>query len=539
MEGGEDERTASGPRSRRAWWLAAAVALVAFAALRFGWSEPRYVTATEADAALGGLALATALTDDGPDAAQGMKARLVRGFEPAPQNPRLGELPGDAGARRAVIEPPLPRWLAGLGIALAPGGDETPNFARAGTASALAFALALGLLAFGLRRRGAVSLVAPALVVLMPGALDASVSGGAGASAVLVTTALVLAAERLARTARGAVVVAVLVGLAAAVHPFALSLVVPVFVAYAIAREPRPDGGATGSSLPLPSAPLGLYLLPIVAVVVLVAVWPALWSETGKRLGSYLLDYGQAGAPRHEVLGLVFEPRADRGGPAWTALLQWVAWVPYPVIGLWVLGLARAIARGRDGRWFPILAWLALVVCGALDGGLFGARASLVPLLWIPTAVTASDGAVAFMAWVRARLGGTSRPWPAVALALALAAPVAQAVLVTTWGAASQGGAELRFALPVGFVDRVAAEDPGAVVAVVQGPSDAYEPQLEVLRTQLERDIAIGDPARAGWVITVGDVRPESEPLLAGLGEVARDGRPGVRLGLWHRERAP
>ncbi|MFO0745246.1 MAG: hypothetical protein U1F43_06140 [Myxococcota bacterium] len=514
---------------------------MAFVGLRFGWDEPRFITAAEADTVLGGIDLARALSDDGPDAPASIVQRLKLGFEPHEGNPRLAELPGDAAFRRAVVEAPLPRWLAAAGIGVLPSPEDTPNLARAASSSAVAVALAVVLMALIRRRRwGLFALAAPALLLALPGVLDAGVSAGYGASAILVMAALAAAVERLHASGRGALVVGALVGLAAAVHPIGLALVVPVLAAYAVAR--RPDATSiedeSGGSLRLPAAPLALLALPIIAVIVLVLAWPELWSETGKRLGSWLLDFAQSARAKVEVAGLTYDPQPDRVAPAWSAFLQWVAWTPYPIVGLWVAGVGKAIRDGRDGAWFPIAAWLTLLVGGALDGGLFGARASLLPLLWVPTALTAAEGLDAVRTWARERLAGLPRAATLAARAAALALGVAvawQALASTTWGAASQTGSEPRYALSLALIDTVEASEPGGIVAVVQGPPEQYAPQLEVARHQLERDIRPGEPANASWIITVGDLGPDGEKALAGLTEVQRDGRGGVHTSLWRR----
>src|SRR5262245_22060616 len=95
---------------------------------------------------LGGVDLVSALTDDSGEAATGVVARLKKGFEPHDGNPRLAALPRDSTFKRAVVEAPLPRWLAALGVGVLPAGEDTPNMTRAANSSALALAFAVVLL---------------------------------------------------------------------------------------------------------------------------------------------------------------------------------------------------------------------------------------------------------------------------------------------------------------------------------------------------------------------------------------------------------
>jgi len=523
-------------RGRLARWPVVLGALVVLLGLRLGWGEPRLLVAAEADTLDAGVGLVEALTDDG-DA--GLVARLKRGFETRESHPRLDDFPADQGYRRAVLEAPVPRWLAAAGIGLWPGPGDTANGVRAGWVASLAVALAVLLLAWGRRTRGGDDdearargdrWLAPAILLTLPGVLDAGVAAGYGAAAVLVMAGLARASERWLETGRGALLIGALVGLAFGVHPMAIALVVPVFVAWAIARRPTAAPDPSAASVRLPSAPPGLFLVPLVAFGVLVLVWPTLWSETGKRIGSWLLDYGFYFNPPVEVAGQLYHQHVDRAAPAWTALVQWVAWTPFPVVGLWALGVARALRAGRDGAWLPILAWLALLVCGAMDGSLFGSRWSLLALMWVPTALTAAEGARVVLAWA----GRVAPRVPRAVVAAALAVvPAWQALAVTTWGAASQTGSDHTYALPMGLLDRVAELDPGGVVAIVDGPGAEYGPQLDVAHTQWDKDVRVGDARAARWGIAIGwsaeaREREHGEPVMS-------DRRPGVGVTLWRR----
>ncbi|TNF31461.1 MAG: hypothetical protein EP329_12270, partial [Deltaproteobacteria bacterium] len=147
-------------------WQAALCVLVLWAVVRLGAGDP-VLSAAEVDALNAGTDLASALTGD---AEGGLRERLAVGFAPHEGNPRIGMLPKHQPWRHAVVEPPVARWAAALGLMLAPGSAESTNLSRTATGSSLLVALALGLLAAALWRRDRVAaLVAPALLLSLPG----------------------------------------------------------------------------------------------------------------------------------------------------------------------------------------------------------------------------------------------------------------------------------------------------------------------------------------------------------------------------------
>ena len=556
--------------SRFRAWHAAVLGIALFIVLRFALPAigtlPRALTAEEADAFLGAKLLVERLHgdmasdppagDDAPEATMApLTARMRAGFETTPTHPRLAELPPEKGAARAALEAPLPRWLGALGLGVLPSTSGANNLERAATAASLAIALAIALLVFGLRGHGTVFAIALVGGLLgLPGLVDAAASAGHGAASVLAMTLFVLGLERLLRTGG----VAIHLGLGAAlglllgVHPGALALVLVAFVAWAIHQPPDVAPAAPGvppdapGTLPLPRVPLLLLALPVVALVVLIAIWPALWSETGKRLGAWLLDFGSTRSAPHEVLGLAFDQATGRSAQAFTALLQWVAFTPLPLLGLWLVGFAVTVRRGRAGPWVPVLALVALLAVGALDGSLFGARNSLLALTWVPTAITAAHGLVRALGFVEAWLAdhpvrllpASRRARTALFTGAALLVPLLQAGKGTTLGMARQGGAELRAPLPLALVERAAAERPFAVIAALPRPA-ALAPALEVAREGLGLDLRVGTPDEAELLLVTlpSGAAPPSElvPRLESARELARDPRPGVIVTLSER----
>lgn len=550
--------------SRFRAWHAGLLGVALFVVLRFALPAigplPRTLTAAEADAFLGAKLLVERLHDPAPPDAR-VKARLRAGFETSATHPRLGELPPDKAFARAVLEAPVPRWLGALGLGVLPAADGADNLVRIATASALALALALALLAFGSRGRGAVFVVGLiGMLVGTPGVVDAAASAGHGAASVLAMTLFVLALERLLRTGGVAIHLGLgtALGLLLGLHPGTLALVAAIFVAWAIrhrAEAPAADDAGPpaatvhwAGTLPLPKVPALLLLVPLVALIVLVALWPALWSETGKRLGTWLLDFGSTRAPPHEVLGLAFDQATGRSAQAFTAVVQWAAFTPLPILGLWLVGFAHTVRAGRAGPWVPVLVLVTLVTVGALDGGLFGARKSLLPLLWVPTAITAAHGLVAAIGWVEERLArrplgalpASPRARAAIFLCAALVVPLMQSAKGTTLGVARQTGAELLVPVPLALVAQAARERPFALVAALPRP-EQVAPALEVAREGLGLDLRVGAPEEADFVLltTASGATAPAEVMarLEGAHEVARDPRPGVIVTLWGRQR--
>jgi hypothetical protein len=282
--------------------------------------------------------------------------------------------------------------------------------------------------------------------------------------------------------------------------------------------------------------------------MVLLLMWPTLWSDTGKRLGAWLLDFGSMQAPPHEVLGRFFDQSTGRAPQAYTAVMQWVAWTPLPLVALWLVGVARAIRLGRDGAWAPIVTLCAWLVVGTLDGGLFGARNSLLALMWLPTAITAAHGAAATLAFVERRLrerrlgrvsGWLARMAPnaraTLLVALLLIVPLLQSARGTTLGLARQSGAELRMPVPLELA-RLAAERRWSVVHA-SPETNRTLPGLEAMRQGLGLDFRTGGLAEADLPLLAtgaGSAPPvEVQPRLEGAREVARDARPGLVVSLW------
>lgn len=524
-------------------WQAALLVLVLWGVLRLGAGDP-ILSAAEVDALNAGTDLAEVLTGE---EGGGLKSRLMDGFATHEGNPRVGMLPKHQPWRHAVVEPPVARWAAALGIMLAPSSDESTNLSRAQTGAGLLVALALGLLAAVLWRRDRVAaLVAPAILLALPGVLDAAQGPGSGAAAILVMTLLVLAVDRLARPVTpgndapprgGAIPAAVAWGLALGLHPGAAFLVIPLFVAYAIARPSTDIAGRerADGEVRLPRAPFSLFLLPAVGLIVFVAVWPALWAETGKRTGSWLIDTWWMFNPSYDVAGVAFDQARDRAAMGWTGFATWAGWTPVTVLLAWVFGVARLVREGRGARWFPLLAWMTLMLVGAADGGLFGGRLSLLPLLWVPTALVAAGG-VAELAdlvttlWRRRRPGTrlTTGRARLLVMALVLAAPVATALF--GWPRSPVGGVgdTLRRSVPLAWLREVAGEDPHARVTFTPDP-DQWRPAVEAAADAAELELRWTPMSRADWVFVVGAPAPEHREVLAAATVVREGVVAGVR----------
>ncbi|MCB9734293.1 MAG: hypothetical protein H6745_16980 [Deltaproteobacteria bacterium] len=477
-------------------WVAAALALLAL-----GGGRADVLAADEVDALEAGVVLAERLTATGPP----FKERLAEGFATPPEDARAAAIPGDQPARRAAVNPPLTRWAVAGAVMASPSATAT-NLERAGWGAALWVALALVLIAAvaGWQGGGGVfswwlAAGAAGALLVMPGVLEAASAAGSAAVGLAAMALLMFATERCLRGA-AALPVGVAWGLALGCHPGAVFLLIPVFAAYIVARPAQGPPSTLSGEGRLPTAPLGLLAAPVVGLVTLVAMWPALWTETGKRLGGWLMDTWWTFNPPYDVAGTVFDQAHDRAAMAWTGLVQWAAWTPLPVLALFVVGLGVTIRRGRAGAWASVLAWLTVILVGAGDGGLFGGRLSLLPFLWAPTAVIAGVGLVAVVAFAREHVAGSVAR--AVALGGAVAAFVA-ALAVALPGMALRGGVgdELRWPLPLDLLREIAAEAPYASVRCE--PAGPWRRAVDVVADHADIPIAWGEGGRA-WSCAVG-----------------------------------
>ncbi|MGM0576762.1 MAG: hypothetical protein ACQEXJ_13615 [Myxococcota bacterium] len=478
---------------------------------------PRVVQAAEVDALAAGARLATSLTRSG-DA--GLRPRLEEGFWAGDEHPHRAALRGEKAWRVDVAVPPVPRWVSAAAIMVGP--ERARDLGRARWAAALTLALAGVLLGSVLARWAGASgtaasvgwgVLGVALVIVLPGALDAGTTAGAAATGALASALLLVTLDRLVRLRKGALAVGLAWGLALGVHPGALFLLVPVFAAVAVAWRPEEAPPRDPGLARLPTVPVLLLAAPVVGVLLLVAAWPTLWEETGERLAAWLTNAWWLVAPRQDVAGQVFDQPGGRAPQAWTALVQWAAWTPIPVLLAWAAGLVETVRRGRDGAWSPILLLATLLVVGGMDGGLFGARLTLWPWLWAPTALTAGIG-VAAMA--RA-LTGRATLRPRLAAGALGGAIVAAAVIGGTLlgGPPTGVGATARVPIPLAELREMARVTPGAPIHVASG-TPGYGHGIEVLRRHAGLDLrwaGEGDPV---WIIVLDDGSGVSRGLLKG-----------------------
>ncbi len=490
----------------RAWQLG--ILFVAALVLARLSGPPAALPAAELDALAGGVLVADHLTADGE---VGTKARLRAGFEATPDHPLRGALRRDADRRARLSDAPLPRWIAATSVMVLP--EASTNYARTRWGAAFAFALGAALLAWAAARKDApTGLAAAALLALLPGALDGAAGAGAAAGAVLAIAALTAAMRRLETGQGGGLLPGIAWGLALAVHPGALFLLVPIFAAVAIARPPAGAPSTDAGALRLPSVPASTYAAPVVGLIVLVALWPALWSETGKQLAAWLTDTWWHMAPDQRLAGVGFaQGGGGRAPQAFSALVQWVSATPLTVLGAWLVGVAVTARAGRAGWWFPVLTLATLLVVGGADGGLFGARKALWAMVWVPTAATAAVGALALFRWALTRL-----PWSprtvAAAVAVAVVGPAVAALAGAPSLRARSAGMTAADPLPLALLTELAAEQPGARVHLGPRPG---EHALDLAWTQAEIDVAYSPVETADWLVVVGrDRDPGVAPLV-------------------------
>ncbi len=504
---------------------------------------PTALDVSEVDALVGSVQVADHLTLDG-DAPLGQ--RLVRGFTTTPERGAHLGLNSQKADSVAVAEPAWPRWVGAVGIMLGPSSDGATNLRRAGTGAALALAFALVILLT--MRLGAGRFVAIAtgcLVLISSGVMDAAAGSGYGAAAALAMALFLWGGQRVV-DGRGAWLAALGMGLAAATHPGAAVLVVVLFVAFAISRRAsdsldelttaereRLDRLGMITALPsdvnrerglldLPAAPVSLFLSPIVAVGVLIVAFPSMWPDLGSRFGLWFIEGFSVTAEPHSMAGVALDPRAARGATSWMALAQWVAWTTPPIAFLWSVGVVRAARRRRAGEWLPIVTTVGLLVVAMIDGGLFGARRSLLPLLWLPVAWTSANGLASTIDYAKSVSG------PAVATltaALLLIWPVAGAVVGTAPGA-ERFGAALRLPVPMSALAQLAADSPGETIRF-DPSSHRWRSTIEPLLEEAEIDLLWSERDPTWRFVSSDATGPADEPFVQGYVRVN-----GLRLDL-------
>jgi hypothetical protein len=441
--------------------------------------------AAEIDALAGGGALIDAVFD--PE--QPADTRLRSGFQVDPDHPRASSFKKRRSWRQQYIDAPLPRWTAGIAILLAPGGLSDHHAAHA---LACLVMVLTALAAMALVGGGAAGGAAALATLASSAALDAAAGAGAGAIAAAAMMAFLFSTQRMLTKKGGAIPVGVSWGLLLACHPGALFLLVPLFVAVAIAWRigTAPSSGRydIASTLPLPAIPLTLLAVPVVGLIVLIALWPSLWSDTGRGLGQWLTDTWWAVAPTQVALGQAYHPPSARAPQAFLAPIQWLVWTPWPLLIAWLAGLLTTIRAGRAGLWSPILILATTLLIGGIDGGLFGARRSLMPWLWVCTALTAGIG----LAHLGRRFG------PAVAGLCVLWALLAQ-----PWGVTS-AGPEAQLSTPTAQLRHIAEAQPHARVHVAsKNAGQRYG--VETLAWRADLQVQWAKPDAAQWVIALGE----------------------------------
>ncbi len=500
------------PLSRRVLLAVVCVALGAPLVARvLTGGQPTRLVAAEVDTLEGGVRLGERLI--APHDGKPLGARLRDGFRPPDDHPHVAAIPSDQEARRLVVTAPVPRWVAFAGITAWPVGDDALNATRASWAATVLamFTCLLWALAFGPLNAA----ITFAFVLCVPEGREAIVGYGYGISGLLAATLVVIGSDRLAsgtsRRDRFVAATGTTFGLAVALgtHPFSFfALFVPFFVRALVPRTiaDAPETTQKGHVTP-PPLPLTLIVWPVLAVVVLIAAWPTLWNGTGKRLIAYLLENGVTAAPAQTVGAMVFDQAANRAPQAFTPLLQLVAWVPWPLLALAVVGLFRSV-RARAA----VLPWcVAILLAGCLDGGLVGGRMTLFPFLIGPIAWLGVEGLRSLPLPTRV---GLSWRTPLAALA------VATMVIVLDLAGAHDGlrrrtGLEAAHAVPLAVLEPVRAASsltPVSASLAVVGEAAPFRPAFQVLADHFGSGISLVAESEAAWFFEQGARRFEPDP---------------------------
>ncbi len=377
---------------------------------------------------------------------------LWTGFRTHKEHPRAKQLRGSKGPlaqdnrqRAELLTPPLVRWVVGSTMIVT--GANSLSDAR--WSAALAMALAMTLVCWLLLAAGTrwwflgLGLVTPASMVF-------GAAVGAAALSCLVMALLLIAFKAL-EEGRSPLWVGLAWGLNLAVHPATVWFLIPIFILAAriYAAKEQPKSSPRPGRIALPSVPVTLLFVPVVALCVLAIMWPALWKDTTTGLFYWLTDAWKELASGQVVTGTSYEQPNDRAPLAWTAVLQWFSLLPLTVVITWCLGVWVCLKRGGIRDWTPILLTATLLLAGAVNGGLFGGRLSLFSLLLIPTLLTSIQGIL----FVRDEL--RSRGVFSLSKATAICASVVLGVAGIQWvtGSTNLGSSNgLESSLPVPYV---------------------------------------------------------------------------------------
>lgn len=226
-----------------------------------------------------------------------------------------------------------------------------PAWCMAGLSVALVFALARTLLS----RRAAV--VAAVMWAAMPHVFWHMHVACFDVPVVAAHTWLVLAWVRWRRTAKGALVIGVLFGLAAAVKHNVLP-VPALFVLHWLLTEARVDatGASTSRGFTLPKIPLALFSLALVGPLVFIATWPWLWPDPFVRIGGYIGFH-----LRHEHYPILYfgELLTHPPFPIHFPFVMSAVTIPVPILVAMMVGFVLAAVVAARLLWGRFVAPMA------------------------------------------------------------------------------------------------------------------------------------------------------------------------------------
>ena len=472
---------------------------------RFG-TDTRVLSASEIDALVAGSELKSVLESGGS---------LASAFSTHPDHPRAKKLRQQRGGkvqdrvkRANLLTPPLARWLVG-GTMMLTGGDA---LSASRWAASLAMALAIALCVFFLME-GRLRWWFLALCTVVPSSWVFGSSVGVSAISCLTITLFLIALKAM-RGGRSPLWVGAALGLNMAMHPATVWFLIPVFIIGAMTysaqgpRELSPRAGRTT----LPTVPLTLFVVPVVAVLVLTLCWPTLWKGTMTGVFFWITESWREVAHGQVVVGTSFEQVSNRAPLAWTALLQWSALLPASLLLLWAGGVFRGIGDKSKESWDAILITLTLLLAGAINGGLFGGRLSLFALLLIPTLLTATRGLILLEDWLGRKERFSSTQVKVVMTVLVIGSAVVQGVSGTTNLGASNG-LDTDTPVPYALLGEVLEADQGGEgpvpVMLVGGDTlskrgqERWKHAFWTLSRRTALDVSIRSSKEARWLLVI------------------------------------
>lgn len=359
-------------------------AIIVLTLLFYQLAPANSINAYDIDCAESAIVLGNSLTNSN----ESLRSRIQKGFELPDEHPKTA-----AAAKLNIsanrTQPPLCTWTATLSLILAPS-DSLTNYQRLKLGSSLLFSLFLVIgFAWLWRQFGALAATCGSFAWLLgPTSLDPAKTSTLEAGAMLAILLFIMAAARLARSDKGALWAGLSLGVCWMVHPAAIFLTIAVFIVYGTFQAKQTTNTKT-EGLTLPSIPLSVLAIPLIALSVLILSWGALYSQPFKGVGQWFLSHWASVAPDLSMMGSTYQQTSDKAPNAIIAVVQLLTGL-HPLVQLTAfaglfIGISHRTVRNRDNPTIQLTMWsfLGVLLMAGIDGSGFSQRNTLSP--WVVT----------------------------------------------------------------------------------------------------------------------------------------------------------